>query len=512
MLPDDVIVEAAEKLAAYRKDGALTEILDQYSTLIDDYKRLKSDYEEERDGRERYKQLARVNERDSFALVLVDGDRYIFNKSCISSGEEGGRRAAKQLTNAIKALLQRKGVDKCDIIIQVHANLATLASRLAKKGFIGAEECSFGGFVAGFNQYYGLTNFIDSGKDKDGTRFKVKSALRFYSRNAQCKHIYFAGCHDAEYTFSSTLFRGDTGRYTLLSTPDMVVNEYFQKLNLRVEELPDVFLVDTPAKPPASSGQVNLDEIILTLNGSSKRPASPPQPSQGASSGDAHFTPFYPPGKSRVGRSSEHSSRSDRPSAHNFLSPQLTTSPSPRPRGDASHATAARQSTKKYDLKSLPTEVARGFVAVNVDAHRLDAYMHHPRPEEITRLREYQTMRKKLCNTHQLTGLCFNIYCPYDHDPMPAQYKPALEWLSRTLPCDLGGACRRKGCVWGHICQKADCKHQGGMHNCRFPISAGSEDYQASSYVRALPQATPPTAVHRDAAPKVEFGNLNYDG
>jgi hypothetical protein len=36
---------------------------------MEDFKRLKSDYEEERDSRERYKQLAKGQERNPFVLV-----------------------------------------------------------------------------------------------------------------------------------------------------------------------------------------------------------------------------------------------------------------------------------------------------------------------------------------------------------------------------------------------------------------------------------------------------------
>ncbi|KAH7110522.1 hypothetical protein B0J13DRAFT_462358, partial [Dactylonectria estremocensis] len=81
---------------------SLADILEQYATLIESYKRLKSEYEEEREGRERYKQLARGHERNPFALVIVDGDGYVFNESLILEGEEGGIRAAKQLNDTIK--------------------------------------------------------------------------------------------------------------------------------------------------------------------------------------------------------------------------------------------------------------------------------------------------------------------------------------------------------------------------------------------------------------------------
>ena len=82
MLADKELDQTTAQLADFRAaneqhHATLSEVLEKYTTLVDDYKRLKSDYEEERDSRERYKQLARGQERNPFVLVLVDGDGYV---------------------------------------------------------------------------------------------------------------------------------------------------------------------------------------------------------------------------------------------------------------------------------------------------------------------------------------------------------------------------------------------------------------------------------------------------
>lgn len=41
--------------SAASHQAAMSDILDKYAQLIEDHKRLQSDYEEERDARERYK-------------------------------------------------------------------------------------------------------------------------------------------------------------------------------------------------------------------------------------------------------------------------------------------------------------------------------------------------------------------------------------------------------------------------------------------------------------------------
>jgi hypothetical protein len=52
-------------------------LLLRYDALLEAYRRLRSDFEEEREARERYKKLARGQEKNPFVLVLVDLDGYI---------------------------------------------------------------------------------------------------------------------------------------------------------------------------------------------------------------------------------------------------------------------------------------------------------------------------------------------------------------------------------------------------------------------------------------------------
>jgi hypothetical protein len=67
----------------------LQSLTTKYQGIIEDYRKLKSDYEEARESRERYKKQIRERGRisgttretsrngKSFVLVLVDGDGYI---------------------------------------------------------------------------------------------------------------------------------------------------------------------------------------------------------------------------------------------------------------------------------------------------------------------------------------------------------------------------------------------------------------------------------------------------
>ncbi|SCO54639.1 uncharacterized protein FFNC_15604 [Fusarium fujikuroi] len=241
MLPDATIDSAAKTLAEFRTNDALNDILDQYAVLIEDYKRLKSDYQEEREGRERYKQLVRGQERNPFALVVVDGDGYIFDERFVKDGEEGGSRAAKQLIDTIKDSLRHKGLESCEVMVRVYANLKGLSKTLCKNGLAGAEKRSFSTFTAGFNRSYGLADFVDAGELKENADFKVKAVLRLYADNTQCKHIYFAACHDVGYVSDLIPFRGNRERFTLIRTPGVSFHKEFDRLGMNVEELPGVF-------------------------------------------------------------------------------------------------------------------------------------------------------------------------------------------------------------------------------------------------------------------------------
>lgn len=82
MLSEKELDAAAQQLADYRKNDALSDILTKFEHLLGEFKRLRSDYEEVREARERWKQQARGQECKPFVLVLVDADGYIFKDKC----------------------------------------------------------------------------------------------------------------------------------------------------------------------------------------------------------------------------------------------------------------------------------------------------------------------------------------------------------------------------------------------------------------------------------------------
>ncbi|KAF4471814.1 hypothetical protein FALBO_1276 [Fusarium albosuccineum] len=518
MLPDETIDRAADQLAEYRKNDVLTDILDQYADLIEKYKRLKSDYEEEREGRERYKQLARGQERNPFALVVVDGDGYVFDDQYVGTGEEGGSRAAKHLIDAVKTSLRRKGLESCEVMVRVYANLVGLSKSLCKNGLCGAEKRSLSSFTAGFNRSYGLADFIDAGELKENADFKLKAILRMYADNAQCKHIYFAACHDVGYVSDLTPYRGNRDRFTLIRTPSLRFHREFDKLGMAVEELPGVFR-QTPLTYTYSA-QAQAKNISASSSATKFGSITNHSTNRGSVSNDGNTVcTFYTNGKCRYGSgcryahidtktSSTHTSQSSTPSPPSIsngsrLDRNIN---SDWRRGSSSSIT--RPNIDNIDSLPKKDEIEEGYVAVNAADERLDAYLPTPTPESVKRLKAISA-DKRLCNNKQLFDACENDNCEYDHFPISEDLKPALFCLSRSVPCSKRGGCRKATCPYGHVCQKPDCRHRGGKAYCRFPIKVCLADYTAITYVPGNDSPMLSPSMDSEDARNAENGGTN---
>ncbi|KAI7184975.1 hypothetical protein KC352_g22669 [Hortaea werneckii] len=183
MFSEQQLHQSAGHLADFRHNDiqhreSLAALLDDYAVLIDQYNRLRSDYEEERDARERYKQMARGQERDPFVLVLVDGDGYVFNDDFVSRGAEGGQKAAQLLKDNINRSLRWKGLEGCQIMVRVYANLVGLSKALAKEGLAGKEKRSLANFAASFTQSNDLFDYVDAGESENSASFKIRAMFR----------------------------------------------------------------------------------------------------------------------------------------------------------------------------------------------------------------------------------------------------------------------------------------------------------------------------------------------
>ncbi|KAL2174903.1 uncharacterized protein P884DRAFT_248989 [Thermothelomyces heterothallicus CBS 202.75] len=487
MLSDQEIERAAGQLAEFKRSDTLSRLLDQYSVLIEEYKRLKSDYEEEREAREKYKQMAKDQERNPFVLVLIDGDGYIFNDTLLSQRAEGGSLAAQMLNDEVKASLRRKGLEHCQIMVRIYANVLGLSKALAKTGVVSSDSRSLAPFIASFNRSYGLTDFVDAGQLKENADFKIRALLRLYADNSQCKHIYFAACHDVGYVSELMPFMGNSSKFTLVNTPGNLFHDEFGKLGMGIEEFRNVFRhspIDGSAAHPQDNS--NLGGASRTVSAPSLPPKSPTK-SSATSTADQEQKKaclFFSMGKCRYGKSCRllHVSPT--------TEPQNTKQSTDQPSSHSPKKLENSAASLDLQLSKLPIEeeIPDGCVMVNENNHRIDPRLPFASAGVINRLKT-RVNKRRICNRFHLQGFCeAGDRCEYDHETLDQDLLPALVRLARSQPCPRRGECRLEGCSRGHICQNLECRHRGGKLHCRIPYSAHLEPLIVARYIPSVPR------------------------
>ncbi|TLD08229.1 uncharacterized protein PgNI_07245 [Pyricularia grisea] len=506
MLSDDEINRASAQLRNYQLDDTLSQILERYGALIEDYRRLKSDYEEERDARERYKQMAKGQDRNPFVLVLVDGDGYVFNDNLVDkSNPDAGRNAAHMLHDRVQESLRRKGLEHCAVMVRIYANVAGLSKILAKTGLIGQEGRSLSPFVASFNKSYGLFDFVDAGPLKENADFKLRAMLQLHAENAQCKHIYFAACHDVGYISELTSFVGKKDLFTLIKTPGINFHDEYTKLGLGVEELHGVFR-NTPLNIPvpstfarAASVPSSKTETSSPLGQGASKIVKAPSPDNTKNSNNNNNNNNKPANAQGISTKSSEAGASAVVCQHHLAGRcsfgqkcrNLHVSGSARTNvawrdgpGQAKSPDQSKHLTSPEEFKSLPNkeDIPPGHVAVNEAGFRLDPYMP---PSSAQAAEVIKSGGNRVCNIFHLTGDCpkGQDECEYGHSPLSENLKKGVEYLSRTFSCHQGGSCRDPECIQGHICQVADCQKRGGRRPCKIRQSAHLEKLSPVQYV-----------------------------
>lgn len=456
--------------ASERHNASLSEVVEKYATLMKEYKLIKSDYEEARESRERYKQAARGAERNSFVLVLIDGDGYIFDDDLVSDGVEGGQRAALLLDNAVKNSLRARGLEHCRIVVRIYANMAGVSKTLAKIKLVGPEKRSLGPFFSSFTRSNDLFDFLDAGDLEAGAGYKVRAMFRHSIDNLQCQHVFFAGCHDVGYLSELSPYSGSRDRITLIRSP--AFHHEFSKLGLRVEDFPNVFrttpLDISPFTPTNTTAKLSTRSLDLT---------APPK---------AQDTPqicaFYQRGTCGYGESCRF--------LHvNPNNPNGTNGSDWRQK---EHSTKASSLSSEDFASMLPRahNVKFGQIAVNRNNHRLDTYVPPPSAEDKAKF-NYRTSKRKLCNNYHLVGPCpSGPDCQYDHKAITSGVLDCLRQVTHNTPCPRRGECRKARCINGHICQKPDCRFRGGPASCKLGLQEHSVDLLFDRLVDAADKPT----------------------
>ena len=519
MLSDNELAETGLKLQDFQLANAkqqetLAEVLEKYGTLIESYKRLKSDYEEERDSRERYKQMARAQERNPFVLVLVDGDGYIFDDDLVSNGAEGGQRAAQLLNETILSSLRTRGLENCRIMVRVYSNLAGLSKTLSRVKLCGAEKRSLASFAANFTRSNELFDFVDAGELKENADSKIRALFRQFVDNTQCRHIYFAGCHDVGYINELIPYRNNREKVTLVR--NYATHPEFTKLGMRLEDFPGIFR-NTPVEPP------NVQPYNAPI------PATKaPSISNTAEQSNAKLCYHFTKGLCKYGDSctklhvrsmngSGSPATQDQPSSTNaswrnaaleFQFGSTNDNEFMRTNGHKPQLSTAHSNSDQTDpdfsaLLPHADSVPPGYVAVNARGERLDMYMP-PVSVEVRNRFAKRIANQKLCNKFHLAGDCPDGDCPFDHSPIDADLRNYLRSIAAATPCTRRSMCKNLTCLNGHVCQKADCKYRGGKVFCKLPGPLHYVQLQFKEWVRGI---SPPQGKRESSQSKNASGS-----
>ncbi|KAF6761348.1 hypothetical protein DFP72DRAFT_38414 [Ephemerocybe angulata] len=174
--------------------------------------------------------------------MLVDGDKYIFQRSWVDQGREGGRRASTAITESVHKYYNRSTNYK--LWIYLFFNLKGQISTLASDGY---NLRHFGDFLHGF-QAPGMNFVVDTGRRKESADTKLKEMFQAYIRSPETKGIFLAVCHDGGYAetidrelipdFRSKIIRVKSGYvaqdiWALTNLPDIPPNFFTEGLFIK---------------------------------------------------------------------------------------------------------------------------------------------------------------------------------------------------------------------------------------------------------------------------------------
>lgn len=394
-------------------------------------------------------------------------------------------------------------------MVRVYANMLGLSKVLARAGIVGHEARSLSPFTSGFNRAEGLFDFVDAADKKEGSDFKIRGRYSCYkSMEAlltstldaeifrlfvdlnQCRHIYFAGCHDTGFGSLLTPHRG-SDKITLIKAASF--HREFEGFNLPIKELPSVFM-STPLTTTKPSGPLST-KVANTMNtttgtngtngtnstnGSSTRPVC--KHFQKVSCYESLHRRLQnltcQQGICRYGNGCI--------KQHIMPNQQLPKPADESPKKLWSTPTIVGRPLELF-AATLPSRAeAEDYIPVNKDRDRLDAYCPHPSADAMDRYHR-RAKEAKVCNSYHLSGECGDMSCLYDHGDVSDTIIEVLRYLSLQHPCTKGGACRSIKCYLGHICQKPNCKAVKSWQ-CRFNHRAHILDLNTDKWITPIEQ------------------------
>ncbi|KAL6703536.1 hypothetical protein ACN47E_009561 [Coniothyrium glycines] len=421
------------------------------------------------------KSMQRAMAENPFVTILIDGDGMVFVNEFLREGEQGGRRAASALYDAVQNFIEKDTMDiplESRLICRIYANIRGLSEVLVRIGVIPAVSV-FDDFVRGFAAAKPLFEFIDVGPGKDRADVKIIESFKIFSHDYHCRRVLFGGSHDNGYARTLEQYYDKT---EMLNKVVLLEGVPFEKelvtLPYSTKKFPGIF----------------RETKISTLNG-----------------GPSYFMPVQQRmamenSPKAIGVSAGLSSRSPAPGPS--PSPALLDSPLPARAMMANIPRTPSNSTLASDgypgLKMAATVMNSWAVAAAKpppSAPAALAYRPASREEVIARNRagqrvdppckdydkiEVDRIKKiKMCNVHFLRKECpFDTSCTHLHAYKPTDQEIAtLRLVARMAPCINGSGCQDIKCIYGHCCPAPHAKNhiKGNKpcifgESCKFPI------------------------------------------
>ncbi|BGP57622.1 hypothetical protein JCM8202v2_005266 [Rhodotorula sphaerocarpa] len=381
---------------------------------------------------------------DQIAYCVLDGDGCIFHRDLISKGREGGREAARLLTEHVQQYAEDQGVKgQLTVVIHIFVNKQGLGKVLA--GCDIADDATFSAFLLGLNAAHPGILVSDVGGQKEASDAKLSHSLRLYAKLPSTKVVIAGAAHDGGYahlfshleTESPLLFR----KITLLKS---YLDSAFEikRLSLRTTFFEGLF---EPRK--------------LVAHGSSNAAAGQagtPTPRKALQKAHSSGPPGTP-GVSLQQHQQQAAASGSGVTSGNATPKASGGGPASTPKQPVSWSTAA---TTKSTKSSASATAAADDGFTKVVKVKL-------RPTDPTKPLFKQV--PPVCNQHYLNPPCHEN-CRYGHQyALTGSQLVELKANAQKSPCTWalkGRPCHTPGCPLGHVCPHGKACKYGDT--CRF--------------------------------------------
>ncbi|KAK7061599.1 hypothetical protein R3P38DRAFT_2495455 [Favolaschia claudopus] len=360
-------------------------------------------------------------------MTLIDGDGAIFSKDLIRQGQQGGDRAARQLSDSIGGFLSSNyGPQSYQLWVYLFYNKRGLTETFNRAGLAHLNDW-FEDFVVGFNQANERFTMMDVGIMKEAADVKIRgwSSLVHLQDDIQLPQTFkviFGGCHDGGYVGSlrSQITAGFRDKLILLKGYTQMANA-ISGLDLPVIDSGDLFM-------PQKLSTVNRWTTISQ------------SPSQIATDADT-----MPDDSSKVSNP-----ESDELDGAGVSYSQVL-------------QRAAAAPSSRENLRERSSSIETSWSTSSTPPTR------RPNPNLILD-------KQPPCSLFYLANCKHGTKCKYAHDyDLTEDHLQEMRTNSRLGPCPLlnrGEICLWDDCIYGHSCPQSTrcpfhrlgiCKFKGGM-------------------------------------------------